>query len=91
MAKHRLHDMPLALKYAQAIAREATGQDVPHWAQQMPIFILQDMGEVESAKILLGALLANGTVTDPHEIHFLMEKYKELEKQYDEKSSSPLK
>ena len=79
MAKHRLHDLPLALKYAQAIAKYATGKDVPHWAQQMPIFILQDMGEVESAKILLGALLANGTITDPHEIRFLLEKHKELE------------
>ncbi len=79
IAKHRLHDLPLALGYANAIATHATGEDVPHWAQQMPIFILEDMGELESAKIMLGALLANGTITDPHEIHFLSERLKALQ------------
>jgi len=91
IAKHRLHDLPLALQYAQAIAQHATGKAVPHWAQQMPIFILQDMGELESAKIMLGALLANGTVTDAHEIHFLMEKYQELQQLSAEQSSSAAK
>ena len=71
MAKHRLHDLPLALQYAQAIAKNAKGVGVPHWAVQMPIFILEEMGEAESAKIMLGALLSNGTITDSHEIHFL--------------------
>ena len=88
IAKHRLNDLPLALQYAQAVAQHATGKTVPHWAQQMPIFILQDMGQSESAKIMLGALLTNGTVTDPHEIHFLMEKYQELQQQSDENSTS---
>lgn len=87
IAKHRLHDLPLALKYARAIATHATGPGVPHWAQQMPIFILEDMGETESAKILLGGLLANNTLTDPHEIHFLTEHLSRLEAQNVEKSS----
>lgn len=79
VAKHRLRDMPLALKYAEAIAHYATGPEVPHWAQQMRIFILAETGEAESAKILLGGLLASGTITDPHEIHFLTEQLKALE------------
>ncbi|MDO8892463.1 MAG: hypothetical protein Q7V00_11500 [Sulfurimicrobium sp.] len=87
VAKHRLHDLPLALKYAQAITRHANGPDVPHWAQQMPIFILEEMGETESAKILLGGLLANNTLSDPHEIRFLTERLNALETQSVEKSS----
>ena len=79
VAKHRLHDLPLALKYAQAITKYANGPDVPHWAQQMPIFILEEMGETESAKILLGGLLANNTLSDPHEIRFLTERLNALE------------
>lgn len=90
-AKHRLRDLPLALKYAQAIAGYATGPDVPHWAQQMPVFILEDMGEHESARILLGALLANGTVTDPGEIRFLTARLNELEQKAVEKSSLSVK
>jgi len=85
MAKHRLNDLPLALRYAQAVRQYATAPDVPHWASQMPIFILEDMGELESAKILLGGLLVSGVVTDPHEIHFLTERLQRLEGE--EKSS----
>ncbi|MEN6587354.1 MAG: hypothetical protein ABFE02_15040 [Sulfuricella sp.] len=91
IAKHRLNDPALALKYAQAIAKYATGPDVPHWAQQMPIFILEDMGETQSAKILLGGLLANNTLTDPHEIRFLTERLNALEAQSVDKSSPLLK
>jgi hypothetical protein len=90
-AKHRLRDLPLALKYAQAISKHATGPAVPHWAQQMPIFILEEMGETESARILLGALLANGTVTDPGEIRFLTGRLHDLEQKAVEKSPLPVK
>ena len=76
MAKHRLRDTKLALAYAEAIARSAT--QAPTWARQMRIFVLEDMGETEAAAILLGGLLASGEVTDPQEIHFLMERLKQL-------------
>jgi hypothetical protein len=89
VAKHRLHDLPLALRYAQGVARHATGKDVPHWAQQMPIFILEDMGEAQSAKIMLGALLASGSITDPHEIHFLTGRLNALEQKNVGLSSRP--
>ena len=88
MAKHRLNDLPLALHYARELSLHATGPSVPDWARQMHIFILEDMGEVETAKILLGGLLASGSVTDEHEIHFLTERLNALEKAA-EKSSKP--
>lgn len=78
LAKHRLGDLPLALDYAQQLNRLATGPSVPGWAKQMHIFVLEDMGEAETAKILLGGLLASGTITDEHEIHFLTERLKTL-------------
>lgn len=87
MAKHRLGDMRLALSYAEDIARRA--KRAPGWARQLRIFLLEDMGEAESAAILLGGLLASGEVTDPQEIHFLMERLKALKS--DEKSPSPSK
>ena len=76
LAKHRLHDMPLALSYAQDITRHARAAS--DWARQMRIFILEDMGELESATVLLGGLLASGEITDPKEIHFLTERLEEL-------------
>lgn len=76
MAKHRLRDTRLALTYAEAIGRAA--QRAPGWARQLRIFILEDMGEVEAATILLGGLLASGEVTDPREIHFLTQRLAQL-------------
>ena len=74
--KHRLGDKRLALEYADAIAREA--RLASHWARQMRIFMLEDMGETEAAKVLLGGLLASGEVKDPKEIHFLTERLEQL-------------
>jgi hypothetical protein len=89
VARHRLNDRQLALTYARAIAEEADEPSVPSWARQMHIFLLADLGEHEAAKILLGGLLASGTVTDAHEQRFLLERLKALESV--ENSSLPTK
>jgi hypothetical protein len=78
MARHRLNDLPLALKYAQAIAEHGKSPSVPSWARQMHIFLRQEMGEDEAARILLGGLLSSGTVRDPHEVAFLLQRLNEL-------------
>ena len=87
MAKHRLKDNRLALAYADDIARHA--QRAPNWARQMRIFVLEDMGELESATILLGGLLASGEIGDPKEIRFLTERLEQMRNA--EKSSVPSK
>jgi hypothetical protein len=76
MAKHRLRDDRLALSYAQDIARLATA--APGWARQMHIFILEDIGELESAKILLGGLLASGEIKDERELRFLAQRLEDI-------------
>ncbi len=79
LAKHRLNDLPLALRYASAVGELATEPDVPLWAKQMRIFILEDMNELEAAKIMLGGLLASGRISDPAEARFLKQRLDELE------------
>ena len=79
LAKHRLNDLPLARRYAQALERHTTARDVPLWARQMEIFILEDMNELEAAKIMLGGLLQSGVVHDPAELRFLKQRLDELE------------
>lgn len=76
VARHRLHDHALALRYADDLARLAPR--APGWARQMRIFILEDMGEREAATIVLGGLLAEGEVTDPQEIRFLTQRLEAL-------------
>jgi hypothetical protein len=79
LAKHRLKDLPLARRYAAAVAQHATAADVPLWAKQMEIFILEDMNELEAAKVMLGGLLASGKIDDPAEVRFLAQRLEELE------------
>ncbi len=79
LAKHRLNDLRLARRYAAAIARHTTDESVPLWAKQMEIFILEDMEELEAAKVMLGGLLATGRIRDPVERRFLEGRLQELE------------
>ena len=79
LAKHRLHDLPLARRYAAAIDRYTRSPDVPLWARQMQIFILEDMNELEAARIMLGGLLASGQIKDPAEARFLAQRLKQME------------
>ncbi len=87
MAHHRLHDTTLALRYADDIARLAPA--APGWARQMRIFILENIGELESARILLGGLLASGEIKDEREFRFLSERLEEMKNA--EKSSTSTK
>ena len=79
LAKHRLKDLELARRYASAIDRHTTAAGVPLWAKQMEIFILEEMNELEAARIMLGGMLASGAVRDPEEARFLKERLEELE------------
>jgi hypothetical protein len=82
-AKHELKDMDLALKYASALSEQARRHKIPYWASDMKIIVLEDMGEVEAAKVLVGGLLETGDITDEYELNFLTAKIRVLE----EKSS----
>jgi hypothetical protein len=79
VAKHRLRDLPLARRYAAAIDQHTTALHVPLWAKQMEIFILEDMNQLEAARIMLGGLLQSGQIDDPAEARFLAGRLKDLE------------
>ena len=81
VAKHDLKDLELALKYADALAEKATGEHVPYWAKDMKMIVLEDMGKLEAAKILVGGLIAGGEISDPHELAFLENKLRLLEEE----------
>ena len=46
----------------------------------MEIFILEDMNELEAAKVMLGGLLATGRIRDPEERRFLEGRLEEIER-----------
>ena len=79
LAKHRLHDLPLARRYAAAIPRHTTDPRIPPWAKQMELFILEDMGELDAERIMIGDLVRGGRVSDPGELLLLKQRLEELE------------
>lgn len=80
LARHKLHDLPLARRYAADVQRLTTDPTIPLWAKQMEAFILEDMGELQAARVMLGGLLASGRLEDPGERRFLQERLEELER-----------
>ena len=72
VAKHRLQDKQLALHYARELRLRTTPETAPDWARQMELFVLEDIGDLESARILLGGLIESGEITDQREIEFLL-------------------
>ena len=80
LAKHRLNDLPLARRYAAAIQRSARSPDVPLWARQMEVFILEDMNEIDAARIMLGGMLESGAIHDADEARFLRQRLEALER-----------
>ena len=91
LAKHRLQDLPLARRYAAAIQRLATDDSVPLWARQMEIFILEDMNELEAAKVMLGGLLAAGQIRNPEERRFLEGRLEKLEQRIGDRQIAPVR
>jgi hypothetical protein len=79
IAKHELKDLPLARKYAIALQQNTTDPKAPLWVKQMEPFILEDMGELEQARILIGGLLASGQVKDERDAELLKRRLEELE------------
>jgi hypothetical protein len=76
-AKHKLKDLPLALRYADTLAAHA-GSDVPYWAKDIRLIVLEEMGEKETLRVLIGGLLQNGNITDPYELRFLQQRLNDL-------------
>lgn len=79
VAKYELEDLNLALEYARLIRENTSRAAAPAWARQMELFILEDLDQIESAKILIGGLLESGDIADEHELRFLHNRLKELE------------
>jgi len=79
VAKHQLKDLPLARQYAVALQQNTTTPDAPVWVRQMEPFILEDMNELEAAKIMIGGMLASGQVKDRRDYELLERRLKQLE------------
>ena len=68
------------MKYANALRLNVSSDAAPPWVTQMEIFVLEDLGEIESARIIIGGLLASGRLAgNDNELQFLKSKLAELQ------------
>lgn len=79
VAKHQLKDLPLARKYAVALQQHTTTAEAPPWVRQMEPFILEDMNELEAARLLIGGLIASGQVKGRRDLELLERRLQRLE------------
>ena len=86
LAEHRLGDRRLALQLARTLTAHTRPGQVPHWARDLQILLLEDIGEYEAAKALVGGLLAAGEIEDEHEIRFLQRRLERLERKTEQGS-----
>ncbi len=79
IAKHRLRDLPLALRLAGTLERNVRPGAAPAWARQMRAFILEDMNELEAARAVIGGYIESGRLQDAGELRFLEQRLHEIE------------
>ena len=71
LAKHKLKDLPLALELAEKVAALPPSMDLPQWARDMRVILLDELDQNESALVLISSMIESGTITSPDELRFL--------------------
>ncbi len=71
LAKHQLKDLQLALTLANKIAALPETYDLPFWARDMRLVLLDELNQLESAQLLISSLLQSGKIKDRDEVRFL--------------------
>ena len=69
--KHQLKDLPEAFRLAEKIASLPAAIAIPFWARDMKLVLLDELGELESAQLLISSMLQSGEITDADETRFL--------------------
>lgn len=73
LARHRLHDVPLALRLAKELG-DMYKPGMPAWTLQTEALITAEMGDKEAAYGLLKAMIATESEhMDPNEVNFMVD------------------
>lgn len=84
LAKHKLGDLPLALRMAEKLDAQPASVVMPQWARDIRFLLLAELNELESAITIIQALLQSGSITDPDEKRFLLEKLSKFQQKLSE-------
>lgn len=79
IARHRLRDLELALKYARKLARQPASVEMPRWARDFEFLLLAELSEYEASIAIIQALLESDSIKHPDEKKFLRDKLSEFQ------------
>lgn len=72
LARFRQKDTDKALELAELLANHPN-EDRPHWSYQMPVFVLQEMGDKEAAyNLIINLLKDKAEDLHPTEVNFML-------------------
>lgn len=80
LAKYRLRDLPLALELASSLRRHASPGVLPAWARDLEFLLLQEIGQIATARSVILGILRSGEVREAREQAFLLQRLEELER-----------
>ena len=81
IAKHQLRDLPQALALAQQVADLPPTMNLPFWARDMKLVLLDELGQKESAVLLISSLLQSGEIKDNDEKRFLEQRLLKIQQE----------
>ena len=81
LAKHQLGDLPQALELAQQVADLPSTVKLPFWARDMKLILLDELGQKESARLLISSLLESGEIKDNDEKRFLQQRLLKIQQE----------
>ncbi len=81
LAKHQLKDLKLAFQLAEKVSALPASIDLPYWARDMKLILLDELNQLESAQLLISSMLQSGAVTDRDEIRFLQSRLLKIQQQ----------
>jgi hypothetical protein len=84
LAKHQLNDLDLALALAKKVASLPKSIELPYWARDMRLILLDDLNQLQSAQILISSMLQSGSITDTDELRFLKQRLLKIQQQMSE-------
>jgi hypothetical protein len=81
LAKHKLGDLGLALRFAERLALQPASVNMPHWARDFRFLLLADLNELEAAIAIIQAMLETDAIDDPDEKRFLRQKLSKFQQE----------
>lgn len=81
IAKHQLNDLPQALSLARKIAELPSTIKLPFWARDMELILLDEIGQKESALLLINSMLQSGDLQDRDEKIFLQQRLLKIQQE----------